>query len=135
MGLLTIVRKGIARRMYDGASLAIRLEPSIERGGAYRLLSRLHADLPRVPFVSGWVDRSESRPMAERARAIAPEDPGNRLIMALALRDEGPESGERVRALLELVAAAEPRRSLRAEDLAIAEQAQELLDEEPARAP
>lgn len=135
VGLFTIVREGIAGRMHENARLATRVEPAIERGGAFRLLSRLHADLPRIPFVSGWVDREKVIPMAERALEIAPKDPGNELIMALALRDREPDRRERIRSLLESVASLEPRPELRAEDLAIREQARELLEADFAATP
>lgn len=129
VGLLTIVRQGVARRMYEYASRALELDPTIERGGAYRLLSRLHADLPRVPFVSGWVDRDRALPLAERALAVSPDDPGNQLVLALALLERAPDRREEARALLEAATAATPRPELRAEDLAIAEQAADRLAE------
>jgi hypothetical protein len=128
VGLLTIVRQGVANRMYDDARLALRLEPTIERGGAHRLLSRLHADLPRVPFISGWVDRDRALPHAEQAFEIAPGDPGNQLILAMAIRDFAPERLDEAEALLEQVVRAEPRPELRAEDLAILEEAKEVLE-------
>lgn len=129
VGLLTIVRQGIARRMYDNATLATRIDPTIERGGAFRLLSRLNADLPRVPFVSGWVDRDETLPQAEAAFAIDPEDPGNQMILALALRDQRTEPASRVEELLAKAAQHRPRTALLAEDLAIRKQAEQWLAE------
>lgn len=130
VGLLTIVREGVAGQIRDFAQRAIEIEPSIERGGAQRLLSRLHAELPRVPFVTGWVERDRALPLAERAHAIDPDDPGNRLILALALLEQGPEErrGE-ARELLRSVAGLEPRPSLRVEDLKTREQARERLQE------
>lgn len=119
VGLLTIVREGVASKMFEYASEAIRLAPGLERGGGYRLLSRLHADLPRVPFVSGWVDRGQVLPLAERAYAVDPSDPGNRLILAMALLEKAPARTEEANTLLEQVATLVPRPSLRAEDLAI----------------
>lgn len=129
VGLLTIVRQGIARRMYDNATLATRIEPTIERGGAFRLLSRLNADLPRVPFVSGWVDREQTLPQAEAAFAIDPQDPGNQMILALALRDQQIEPVSQIEELLAKAAQHAPRAALRAEDLAIRKQAEEWLAE------
>ena len=43
------------------------------------------------PLLSGWVDRSKALPHAERALAIAPEHPGNHLLLALTLLDLYPE--------------------------------------------
>lgn len=127
VGLLTIVREGVANRIHDLAGSAIARAPDVERGGAYRLLSRLHASLPRVPFVSGWVDREQALPLAEKAMAVAPDDPGNQLILAMALAERAPDQRARTLSLLERVAALEPRPELLAEDLAIREQARERL--------
>ena len=129
VGLLTIVRQGIALRMVDNATLATRIDPTIERGGAFRLLSRLNGDLPRVPFVSGWVDRDKTLPQAEAAFAIDPEDPGNQMILALALRDQSSPPRSRIEALLASAARHEPRPALLAEDLAIRAQAEKWLAE------
>jgi len=134
VGLLTIVREGAARRMHDAAEQSLVLDPSVEEGGALRLLSRLNATLPRVPFVSGWVNRDEALPQAERAMALAPEHPGNRLILALTLLERDPGRRDEARRLLERVADSEPRPDFRVEDLAIREQASqrlEALNEEP----
>ena len=127
VGLLTIVTEGVATRMHDFARDSLALDPSVDRGGALRLLSRLHATLPRVPFVSGWVDRDEALPLAERGYALDPEHPGNRLILALALEEQGDDQAERVRELLESVADATPRPDYLVEDLAIQQQARERL--------
>ncbi|MFK7896795.1 MAG: hypothetical protein AB8G23_13215 [Myxococcota bacterium] len=127
-GLLAIVRDGVANRMHDNARIAVRLDPSIDRGGAYRLLSRLNADLPRVPFISGWVDREKALPQAKKALAQGPTEPGNQLILALALLDQEEKSGSEIRALLRSATSAAPRPSLRAEDWAVQKQAQEVLD-------
>ena len=128
VGLLTIVREGVANKIHDYAQRAVDLAAEIERGGGYRLLSRLHAELPRVPFISGWVDRDQTLLMAERALAIDSTDPGNRLILALALVERAPNRRAEAVALLESVALSTPRKSLLAEDLAIREQARERLD-------
>jgi tetratricopeptide (TPR) repeat protein len=127
VGLLTIVREGVAGRMHDYVLRAVALDPEIERGGGYRLLSRLHAELPRVPFITGWVDRDQAVPMAERAFAVEPDDPGNRLILALALLERAPERRVEAAALLESVSRDAPRPAFRAEDLAIRAEARERL--------
>jgi len=127
VGLLTIVREGVATRIFENASRTLELDPTVERGGAYRLLSRLHAELPRVPFITGWVDRDQALPLAERGLAVAPGDPGNQLVVALALL--GRDAGRRDEAIawLRRAASAEPRPELLAEDRAIAREATERL--------
>ena len=129
VGLLTIVREGVARRMHDYAERSLALDETVDRGGALRLLSRLHATLPRVPFVSGWVDRDKAIPYAERAVARDPEHAGSRLVLALTRLDLTPEREAEARADLERVAGLTPRPDFLVEDLVIREQARERLAE------
>ncbi|MFT4572505.1 MAG: hypothetical protein ACI8TX_003685 [Hyphomicrobiaceae bacterium] len=120
VGLLTIVRDGLATKMHDTAQKTAELDPSVDQGGALRLLSRLHATIPRVPFISGWVDRGKSLGFAERALALDPSHPGTELIMALALLEREPNRKAEARTFLERVASLTPRDDHRVEDLACA---------------
>jgi len=127
VGLLSAVRQGVANRLHRYALVTIALEPDYEEGGAFRLLGSLHAELPSVPFLSGWVDRREAIPLLERAYALAPGHPGNGLLLSLTLFELAPErSGEALRLLGE-VGRLEPRPSMRIEDLAILREAQQEL--------
>ncbi len=127
VGLLTVVREGVAGRMHRYAERTVALDPDVDRGGALRLLSRMHAELPRVPLVSGWVDRAQVLPLAERAHARDPDHAGNRLVLALALLEQAPGREDEARVLLEGVAASEPEPGLVAESFAIREQARKRL--------
>lgn len=127
VGLLRAVRQGVANRLYRYTEIAIALEPDYDEGGALRLLGRLHAELPRVPFVSGWVDRRQALPLIERAHALAPNTPGNRLLLALTLLDLAPERRAEALGLLEQVQELTPRASMRVEDLAMRREARERL--------
>jgi tetratricopeptide (TPR) repeat protein len=128
-GLLSAVRQGVANRIHRYTLITIALEPEYEEGGAFRLLGRLHAELPRVPFVSGWVDRNESIPLLERAYAMAPDNPGNRLLLALTLLDLAPERRSEAVDLLKQVDGLTPRPFMRIEDLAMRMEARERLAE------
>lgn len=128
VGLLTIVREGVAGRMHDYAERSLALDESVDQGGAFRLLARLHATLPRVPFVSGWVDRDKAIPYAEQALALDPDHPGSQLMLALTWLDLEPEREPDVRAALARVAASTPREDFLVEDLVIRQQARERLD-------
>jgi hypothetical protein len=133
VGLLQAVRQGVANRLHRYTGIAIALEPDYEEGGPLRLLGRLHAELPRVPFVSGWVDRSQALPLIERAYALAPAHPGNRLLLALTLLDLAPERRAEAVDLLEQVEKLTPRAAMRIEDLAIRREARERLTVERGR--
>lgn len=136
-GLLSVVREGVAGRMRRRARAAEALAPETEGGGPQRLLSRLHADLPRVPFLTGWVERDLALRWAERALAVDPEHPGNAFLLATALLDVGPEErGEEAVRRLEALRDLEPRPGQRLEDLLVRRQARERLEElRSARAP
>lgn len=123
VGLLSAVRRGVANRLHRYTRVTLALEPEYDEGGAFRLLGRLHAELPRVPFISGWVDRDKALPLIERAYALAPAHPGNRLLLALTLLDLAPDRREEALGLLRKVEGLEPRPSMRIEDLAIRKRA------------
>ena len=134
-GLLAAVRQGVANRIYRSALVSVALDPELEEGGAHRLLARLHASLPRVPFFSGWVDRAQALPEMERALAIAPDHPGNRLLLALTILDVAPNRRAEALLLLETASTTEPRPAQRVEDLAIRKTARDRLAQERAATP
>lgn len=129
VGLLSAVQQGVANRLHRYTLVTLSLEPAYDDGGPYRLLGRLHANLPRVPFLSGWVDRDQAIPLLERGYRLAPEHPGNRLLLAITLLDLAPARRAEALELLALVGALEPRPSMRIEDLSIREEARARLDE------
>jgi hypothetical protein len=130
VGLLAAVREGVAERLHRYTRVAVRLEPGYDEGGPYRLLGRLHAVLPRIPFLSGWVDRDRALPLIEQALALAPENPGNRYLLAVSLLDLRPGRRDEALGLLREVAALTPRPDMRIEDLELRREARERLARE-----
>jgi tetratricopeptide (TPR) repeat protein len=120
----------VANHLHDYTRVAIALDPEYEDGGAFRLLGSLHAKLPRVPWVSGWVDREEAIPLIERAYEIAPQNPGNRLLLAVTLLELAPDRRSEGLELLDEVAQLTPRASMRIEDLAMRRTARDRVGEE-----
>jgi hypothetical protein len=128
------LRMGVAGRLYSRAVAVAALAPAFDGGGAHRLLARLHARVPRVPFLSGWVDPSRAVPEAELAVAIDPDDPANCYLLALTLLDVAPERHDDAVRLLENVADMQPRPGELIEDRAMRHAARErLLHERGAR--
>lgn len=127
-GLLQAVRAGAANRIHDATLRSIALDPSVEQGGAIRLLSRLHAELPHVPFLSGWVDHEQAIPLAERVVAEYPAHPGNPFLLGLTLLERAPSRRAEALALLEDTATLEPRPDHVIEDISIQITAQEELE-------
>ena len=126
-GLFEAVRTGVANRLHEATLRSIALDPDVEQGGAIRLLSRLHSELPRVPLVSGWVDPRRAVPLAERALSEYPQHPGNSYLLGLALLSHAPERRAEALRRIEATAALTPRPDQLVEDLAIRSDARERL--------
>lgn len=129
-GLLQAVREGVANRLHRETERAVALDAGLEEGGPLRLLSRLHAELPKVPLLSGFVDRSLAMPLAERALREHAKHPGNPFLLGLTILELVPERREEGLGLLERTARIEPRPGHEIEDLAIREEAIERLQKE-----
>jgi len=132
-GLLASVRAGVAGRVHEHVLVTLALDPSYEWGGAHRLLAALHDDLPRLPLLTPWVDHERAIPEAEAAFAIAPDQPGNRLMLALVLLDRTPARRAEALALLRGVATLDPAPDLAVEHAALRRLARERLAKEGAR--
>jgi hypothetical protein len=132
-GLLHAVRTGVANHLHDATLRSIALDPGVEQGGAIRLLSRLHSELPRLPLISGWVDPTHAVPLAERAEADYPQHPGNAYLLGLALLAHAPERRAEALARIEATVALAPRPDQLVEDLGIQKDARELLEVERGR--
>jgi len=126
VGLLAAIREGVAGKLHRYAEVAVALEPDYQAGSPLLLLGRLHAELPRIPLLSGWVDRDRAVPLMERAAEVAPQDPRPRLVLGLTLLDvgpDGPERRERAVGMLSEIARLEPRPGWQAEDRELRRQA------------
>lgn len=97
-GKIAAARQGVAKKIRDFAEVTIRLDERLENAGGHRILGRLHAEAPRLPFFTGWVDRDRAVSELQRAVELAPHDLLSRLYLAEALvehhkkrRDEAVE--------------------------------------------
>jgi hypothetical protein len=127
-GALPAVRKGIARRIRDHARFAIALDETYERAGPHRLLGRLHAVAPRVPFFTGWISRDEAARHLERAVELAPEDVYNRLYLAELRLELEPQERAEIEAELRAIASAPAGSEHPVEDARARRAARALLD-------
>ena len=99
-GRLAAARQGVAGKIRWRTETLLALDPAFERAGASRVLGRLHARAPRIPFVTGWIDHERALRELERAVALAPDDTFNRLYLAEALAEYRPRDRAAQRALL-----------------------------------
>ncbi|MDG2304013.1 MAG: class I SAM-dependent methyltransferase [Candidatus Binatia bacterium] len=130
-GTLSAIGDGVANRLYDFTKVVITLDPGYELGGAHRLRSYLHATVPSIPFISGWIETDLAVSESEKALAFDAEDRGNRVIYGVALLETRDEAREEALSILRDIAALEPREETRSEDLSIRALALEKVGEDP----
>lgn len=85
--------------------------------------------MPRVPLVSGWVDRDRGVELLREALARSDRDPRNLLFLAEALLDLRPAEKSEARALLERVAARAPANDEMVEQSEVLAEARRRLSE------
>lgn len=130
-GILSAITDGVANELYDYSKVVIALDPGYDLGGAHRLRSYLHATVPSIPFVSGWVDPDLAVPEAEAAMAIDEAYRGNQVIYGVALLETRDAERAKATEILQRVAKLEPRAEPRAEDVSIQALAIEKLSPDP----
>jgi hypothetical protein len=114
-GKLAAARQGVAGKVRDRALVVIALDENLAGGGGHRVLGRLHAVAPHVPFITGWIDRKLAIAELRKALALGPDEPLNRKYLAEALLDHGDAAGrtEAVTILKDLQShATDPRRAV-----------------------
>jgi tetratricopeptide (TPR) repeat protein len=128
-GKMAAARQGVAGKIRDYSQVVIGLDEMYESAGAYRVLGRLHFEAPRIPFITGWIDRHEAVRALERAVELVPEHPLSQLYLVEALYEhERSRRGEAVERLERLIARG-PRSDHPVEDGRTLETARILLAE------
>ncbi len=128
-GKFAAARSGAASRVRDLSQTVIEIDPLFEDAAGYRILGRLHAEAPRIVFITGWVSREKALLYLRRAHQIAPSHPTNSYFLAEAILDHEPARRDEALALLEQCAAMTPRPDYLLEDARYARVARKLLDE------
>ncbi|HVG07821.1 MAG TPA: hypothetical protein VNM67_08950 [Thermoanaerobaculia bacterium] len=126
-GRLAAARQGVGDKIRRYGEITVAIDERLERAGGHRLLGRLHTLAPKIPLVTGWVDRSKAVSHLRRAVALAPEDLYNQVYLADALLQYQPEKAAEAREILRKVVQKKPDPARVVEDeLALAD-ARELL--------
>ncbi len=126
-GRLAAARQGVGDKVRRNGEIALAIDERFDSAGPHRLLGRLHALAPKVPLVTGWVDRAEAVSHLRRAVALAPEEPQSQLYLAEALLEHQPEKAAEAREILRRLVQIRPRPERVVEDESALADARELL--------
>jgi hypothetical protein len=126
-GKTAAARQGAAAKIRDYATAVVRLDPSFDEGGGFRVLGRLHHQTPSIPFITGWASRTEALKNLRLAVETAPRNFVNRLYLAEAIWDYERETRPEARRMLEALVADVPSPALQVEDARAQEDARALL--------
>ncbi len=128
-GKFAAARQGVATKIRKFAEIVIGLNPEIENAGGHRVLGRLHAEAPKIPFVTGWIDHDRAITELRQALEIAPRDLLAQVFLAEALLDFRPERRAEAVEILRRVVASEPDPEWLVEELKAIDDARVLLAE------
>lgn len=107
-GRLAAARQGVGDKVRRYAEITIALDERFEQAAGHRVLGRLHTLAPKVPFVTGWVDRDKAVSELRRSLALAPENLDTQLFLAEALFEFQPAKAAEARQLLQRLIARQP---------------------------
>jgi tetratricopeptide (TPR) repeat protein len=130
-GRLAAARQGVGDRVRRYAETLIALDERYEDAGGHRVLGRLHTLAPKVPFVTGWVDRDRAVAELRRAVALGPDNFDNHLFLAEALFEHQPDKAREAREILRRLLARPPAPDLVVEQEKSLANARALLAKHP----
>lgn len=107
-GRLAAARQGVGDKVRRNGEIALAIDERHDRAAPRRVLGRLHTLAPKVPFVTGWVDRGEAAAHLRRAVALAPEELLNHVYLADALLQHFPEKANEAKEILRRVLQKKP---------------------------
>ncbi|MES1243127.1 MAG: TRAP transporter TatT component family protein [Acidobacteriota bacterium] len=107
-GRLAAARQGVGDKVRRNGEIALALDERYDQAAPHRVLGRLHTLAPKVPFVTGWVDRDQAVSHLRRAVALAPEDLLNQVYLADALLQHFPDKAAEAKEILRRVLQRKP---------------------------
>ncbi|HKI05914.1 MAG TPA: hypothetical protein VKK31_28290 [Thermoanaerobaculia bacterium] len=130
-GRLAAARQGVGDRVRRYSEVLIALDERYEDAAGHRILGRLHTLAPKVPFVTGWVDRDKAVSELVRAVALGPDNLDNHLFLAEALLEHQPAKAAEARGILRRLLARQPSPELAVEQARTLVNAKALLAKHP----
>lgn len=107
-GRLAAARQGVGDKVKRDSEILIALDERYEDAAGHRILGRLHTLAPKVPFVTGWVDRDKAISELRKAVAIGPDNYDNHLFLAEALFEHQSDKAGEAREILKRLLARKP---------------------------
>lgn len=126
-GRLAAARQGVGDKIRRYGEVARAIDGRYDDGAAHRLLGRLHTLAPKIPLVTGWVDRGTAVAELRRAVEVGPDEPTNHLYLAEALLEHQPARKAEALVALRRLAARAPAPEQVCEDEKIRADARALL--------
>lgn len=130
-GRLAAARQGVGDKVRTYSEILNALDERYEDAAGHRVLGRLHTLAPKVPFVTGWVDREKAVSELRRAVALGPANWDNDLFLAEALFEHFPAKAAEARELCRKLLGRQPEPGLLVEQESTLAKARELLAKHP----
>jgi tetratricopeptide (TPR) repeat protein len=128
-GKIAAARQGVAGKIRDFSQITILIDDEMEGAGGHRVLGRLHSEAPKLPFVTGWVDRKTAVSELELAVEMAPDDALNRLYLAEALLEHAKGRDDEAEDILRDLVNKTPNPKYLVEEIDTIAKAEVLLEE------
>jgi len=127
-GFVQAATNGIAKKLRQVCKDIIKLDPTYQGGGGYRILAQVHFHSPNIPLIMGWPSDDRALELVEKAMEVAPDHPTNRMLYAQILLEFNRD--EEARKQLEYILDAEPRSTHLVEDRYLKYRSRKILREE-----
>ena len=126
-GKLISALTGVVNKIRLFSETMVLMDDSIENGGAHRLLGRFHTRVPRIPFITWWVDHDLAISELRLSLQIAPDSLLTRMFLAEALLKFRSDEDEEAISLLQNIVKGTPDPERLVEDIKVIEDARILL--------
>lgn len=126
-GKLISALTGVVNKIRLFSETMVLMDDSIENGGAHRLLGRFHTRVPRIPFITWWVDHDLAISELRLSLQIAPGSLLTKMYLAEALLKFRSDENEEAIGLLKNVVNGTPDKERLVEDMKVIEDARILL--------
>ena len=120
-GKLISALTGVVNKIRQFAEVMVLMDESVENGGAHRLLGHFNARVPRIPFLTWWVDRDLAISEIRLSLKVAPDSLLSKYYLADALLKFRPGQQEEAISLLRDIVKSDPDPKRLVEDTVVIE--------------